>query len=200
LVLSAAQRAHWLGPDLYADDTVALELALIQAAASVQLRGPHALDVQVARSLARTAQQRRDQDRRYREARAAGGGSSSARPPWGAKAGHRPTGGEAPPEATQPYVARPGGGYIYGRAAEDPDAPLWYRPSTPEAQAYIARAERDGECEGDIARYRQRGVRLRPSEARRIVTGGAVGSQPFASIAGPILARAAAHHAQGATP
>jgi hypothetical protein len=73
----------------------------------------------------------------------------------------------------------------------DYEMPRRYLPSTPEAQAYIASAERDGEPQEDIARYRQRGVMLRPSEARRVLAGGAAGSQQIGATSRLIVARAA---------
>jgi hypothetical protein len=75
---------------------------------------------------------------------------------------------------------------------EDPDQPSRYAPSSAEAQAYIAQAERAGEPEATIARYRQHGLKLRPSEARRIMAGGRIGAQPVAAVAAPILRRLSA--------
>ncbi len=189
IVLSEAERADWLGR--FGGDVGSLDLALMEAAGCVQPRGAHAPVVQVRRQLARIARDRRDRDRRYHEARAAGGSSASSQPSWGAQPGHKHRGGEGPAGARSAYVARPGGGYIYGRSASEADEPRLYLPSTPEAQAYIARAERDGEPEDAVAQYRRRGLKLRPSEARRILAGGAIGRQPVAGFAGRIVARVA---------
>ena len=184
LVLSDSHRAYWLGPDLFDGDAVALDLALTEAAGAVQTRGAHSLDIQVRRQLARITRQRRDQDRRYRQARAASGSSAPARPSWGAKPGTAET-------ARSAYAARPGGGYIYGRFTEDSDDPRWYRLASLEGQVYRAYCEAEG-LEADLAKLeRQGGLKLRPSAARQLLATGRPGAQPVNGPLRAVLARAA---------
>jgi len=78
----------------------------------------------------------------------------------------------------------------HGVPAASGDEPRFYLPSTPEAQAYIDQVERTGEPEEAIARYRRHGVKLRPSEARRILAGGEAGPRPVASMFAAVLAMA----------
>ena len=88
--LSQRTREFWLGADCFAGDAAALDLALIQAAGQVQVHSrAHTLEVQVSRSLARIAADRRDRDRRYREAAArnaatptTGSRSDPRKPAW----------------------------------------------------------------------------------------------------------------------
>jgi hypothetical protein len=189
LVLSEAERAHWLGPDLYAGDAVALDLALMQAAAVVQQRGPHGLYVQVARSLAHTAQTRRDQDRRYREARASGGQWHGRSAPAGAVPGHRPHGRATRASGTLTH----GGGAIYDRHGEDLDAPRWYALTSPEGQAYRAHLEAES-LDADLAGLDRRGgLKLRPSAARRLLATGRMDPPRAEMLAGDVLARTAQH-------
>ena len=192
LVLSESQRAYWLAPTLFAGDAIALDLALTEASGAVQPRGAHSLDVQVRRQLARIARQRRDQDRRYREARTSGS-ASPARPSWGAKPGHRSREAEAATEATRsPYVGRSGGGYIYGSAIEDPDEPKWYALTSPEGQAYRAYYEAEG-LDSDLAKLERRGgLKLRPSAARHLLATGRPGAQSINGAASTVVARATA--------
>jgi hypothetical protein len=203
LVLSESERAEWLDPSGFAGDAVALDLALKEAAGAVQPRGAHSLVVQVRRQLARIARQRRDQDRRYREARAASGNSAPPRPSWGAKAGHRSREAEAPAEAARStYVGRPGGGYIYGRAVEDPDVPRFYALTSPEGQAYRAYCEAEG-LDDDLARLSRLGrVKMRPSTARQVLATGHPHARPAGLVAGAVVARTASQAAGvgGATP
>src|SRR5262249_20691410 len=84
-----------------------------------------------------------------------------------------------------------GGGAIYDRVPDPYEGAIWYRPSSPEAQAFIARAERDGEPEEVIAQYRTKGVKRRPSEARKGLAGeDAGGPRSIAGIAGAPVAQA----------
>jgi len=59
-------RSYWL--KLFNDDEIALDLAVKEAAAEIQPNSKKPLKPQIERILARTARQRRDQDRRYAEA------------------------------------------------------------------------------------------------------------------------------------
>jgi hypothetical protein len=196
LVLSESESSNWLGPSLFAGDAVALNLALMEAAGAVQPRGPHSLLVQVRRQLASIARQRRDQDRRYREARAASGSSAPPRPSWGAKPGHSSREAEAPAGAARStYVGVPGGGYIYGRAVEDPDAPRFYALASPEGQAYRAYCEAEG-LDDDLARLSQLGrVKMRPSTARQVLATGHPHARPAGLAAGAVVARMASQAA-----
>jgi hypothetical protein len=194
VVLSASERADWLGPNAFAGDSIALDLALTQTAGAVQPRGAHSLLVQVRRQLARIAQQRRDQDRRYREARATGNGSSVARPSSGTVPGHKPRGGEVPADGRPSQVQLANGRLTCGehdREAADPDPVQRYYSGDP---VYAAWCEREAleEDQRALDRSRNRGwVPLRQSQVRQLMGGGPSGSRPAAEPVHAIMARAA---------
>ena len=68
ITLDDGNRAFWL--DAFGGDGQRLDLALIQAAAYVQPNGPRPLAAQVGAQLARSAAEKRDRDKRYRDAAA----------------------------------------------------------------------------------------------------------------------------------
>ena len=68
ITLDAGNRAFWL--DAFGGDGQRLDLALIQAAAYVQPNSSRALAAQVGAQLARSAAEKRDRDKRYRDAAA----------------------------------------------------------------------------------------------------------------------------------
>jgi hypothetical protein len=167
-----------------------LDLALIQAAGEVQPRGSHPLVVQVERSLARIARDRRDRDRRYRDARASGGGQPSSRAASGSStAGHRPLGSAARPSTTVTH----GGGAIYDRHGDDLDAPRWYALTSPKAQAYRTQLEAEGRDDDLASLDRRGGLKLRPSAARQLLATGRMAPPKAGALAGSVVARAAQH-------
>ncbi len=68
ILLDAGNRAFWLG--LFEGDADRLDLALIEAAGSVQPNSRQLLALQVGRSLSRIVADRKDRDRRYAKAAA----------------------------------------------------------------------------------------------------------------------------------
>jgi len=69
ILLDDGNRAFWL--DLFEGDAARLDLALIEAAGSIQPNSRQLLALQVGRSLSRIVADRKDRDRRYAKAAAA---------------------------------------------------------------------------------------------------------------------------------
>lgn len=69
ILLDEGNRAFWL--DLFEGDAARLDLALIEAAGSIQPNSRQLLALQVGRSLSRIVADRKDRDRRYANAAAA---------------------------------------------------------------------------------------------------------------------------------
>jgi hypothetical protein len=175
ITLHGELRADWL--ERYGGDEQALNDGLMQAAGYIQPEGPRSLEVEVNAQLARQFNDRRDRAKNHQRAVESNRRANA-------------------PIAKQPAHVRGSSGVAdTGAIYEEPRS---YSLDSPEGRAWMAELQREGD-EAGIARVEKLGrVRLRPSEARRLVSGEGGGAQSLGGTAAAIVA--ARRPAQGAMP